>query len=314
MKQIKLNLSIPSNFAGQRCDQAIAKLLPDYSRSRIQQWFQQNMILINGIVCKPRTKVLGNEQVVIDAHLPASTAEWQAEAIALTIIYEDHDILVINKPAGLVVHPGAGNYDGTLLNALLHHLPTLASLPRAGIVHRLDKDTSGLLVIAKTLEAHTQLVKQLQARTVKRQYIAIVIGKLPLAGTVDAPIGRHTIDRKRMAVVSRGKVAITHYKVMQTFTDFSLVEVSLETGRTHQIRVHMAFIKHPLVADPIYAKKVKLPKNMSAQVEEAIKKLNRQALHAKRLGLIHPATQKYMEWTIALPNDMQELLEKLAIE
>lgn len=311
MKQIQLNLVIPRSLAGQRLDQALTQLLPEYSRSRIQQWLEQEMILVNGQLAKSRAKVLGNEKITITASISEQNDQWQAEAIALKIVYEDADILVLNKPAGLVVHPAAGNHTGTLLNALLHHLPELAFLPRAGIVHRLDKDTSGLLVVAKTLEAHTQLIKQLQARTVKRQYEALVMGNVTTSGTIDAPIGRHSIDRKRMAVVTQGKPAITHYRVLQNFTEFSHLQINLETGRTHQIRVHMTHIKHPLIGDPIYGKRQKLAKSLPHELVEKISEFKRQALHARRLGLLHPSQGIYMEWEAPLPSDMIGLLEQL---
>lgn len=313
MKQIQLNLIIPPSLAGQRLDQALAQLLPDYSRSRIQTWIEQQMVTINGSFYKSRDKVFGNEQVAVNATLSDVNEQWVAQAIGLDIIYEDEHILVISKPAGLVVHPAAGNYEGTLLNALLHHLPTLATLPRAGIVHRLDKDTSGLLVIAKSLEAHADLIKQLQARTVKREYEAIVIGELLAGGAINEPIGRHPVDRKRMAVVRTGKPAISHYKILQKFTGFTHVQVNLETGRTHQIRVHMAYIKHPLLGDPVYGKTVKLVKSIPPALSKVITEFNRQALHARRLGLIHPITKQQMEWSAPLPHDMLNLLTELSI-
>ncbi|MDF2867483.1 MAG: pseudouridine synthase [Gammaproteobacteria bacterium] len=311
MKQIQLNLVIPAPLAGQRLDQALAHLLPEYSRSRIQQWLEQQMILVNGQPAKSRAKVLGNEKIVVNASLIETNPEWQPEEIGLSIVYEDADILVINKPAGLVVHPAAGNYTGTLLNALLHHLPELVALPRAGIVHRLDKETSGLLVVAKTLEAHTHLVKQLQARTVKRQYEALVVGNLITSGTIDAPIGRHSLDRKRMAVVTQGKPAITHYTVLQNFSGFTHLQVNLETGRTHQIRVHMTHLKHPLIGDPVYGKRQKLTKAVPHELKETVSGFKRQALHARRLGLLHPSNGIYMEWEAPLPTDMIKLIEQL---
>lgn len=311
MKRIQHNLIIPISLAGQRLDNALAQLLPDYSRSKIQQWLEQQMILVNGQPSRAKVKVLGNENITINAELPPLNNEWLPEEIALTIVYEDADILVINKPAGLVVHPAAGNYAGTLLNALLHHCPELGLLPRAGIVHRLDKETSGLLVVAKTLEAHTQLIKQLQARTVKRQYETFVLGTLTTHGTIDAPIARHSVDRKRMAVTSQGKPAITHYKVLKNFSDITHLQINLETGRTHQIRVHMAYIKHPLLGDPVYGKRIKPSKLAKPIIDKISEYFKRQALHAKRLGLIHPTTQCYMEWQAELPPDMQRVLTDL---
>jgi 23S rRNA pseudouridine1911/1915/1917 synthase len=311
MKQIQLNFIVPATLAGKRLDQALAHLLPDYSRSRIQTWIANEMVKVNGLSLRAKDKLLGYEQIAIEAYADKMPETWQAEAIDLNIIYEDSHILVVNKPAGLVVHPAVGNYQGTLLNALLHHVPTLADLPRAGIVHRLDKETSGLLVVAKTLLAHTDLVRQLQARTVKRQYEAIALGQVLNANTIAEPIGRHPKDRKRMAVVNSGKPAVTHYRVLQNFQHYSHLQVNLETGRTHQIRVHFAHIKHALVGDPVYGKEIKPAKNLSPRLQQVLGTFKRQALHARRLGLIHPDSLLPVEWEAPLPVDMQDLLQAL---
>ena len=294
------SLAIPMRLSGLRFDQALAEMLPQHSRSRLQAWIGTGAITLEGEISTPKQRVWGGEKVEIQATEHPSEAAPQAEDIDLNISFEDEVILVINKPAGLVVHPGSGNWSGTLMNALLHHAPQLQALPRAGIVHRLDKETSGLLVVAKTLEAQTDLVRQLQARTVKRQYLAVVEGKVIQAeGRIEAPIGRHPTARVKMAVVSRGKPAITHFKVKERFPKHTLIECQLETGRTHQIRVHMQSIGFPLVGDPTYGAKNKL------------RLFKRQALHAWRLGLIHPQTHAAMAWEAPLPEDLSELLSLL---
>jgi 23S rRNA pseudouridine1911/1915/1917 synthase len=293
-------LAIPARLAGVRLDQALAEMLPQYSRSRLQAWIGEGLITLEGEIATPKRRVWGGEQIQVRPSEHPSEAAPQAEDIGLNIVFEDDAILVIDKPAGLVVHPGSGNWSGTLMNALLHHTPQLQSVPRAGIVHRLDKETSGLLVVAKTLEAQTDLVRQLQARTVKRQYLAVVEGRMTQAeGRIEAPIGRHPTARVKMAVVSRGKPAVTHFKVMERFAQHTLVECQLETGRTHQIRVHMQSIGYPLVGDPAYGAKNKQ------------RIFKRQALHAWRLGLLHPETHQAMAWEAPLPSDFQELLAAL---
>lgn len=307
---ISLETTIPSHLAGRRLDHVLAELLPEYSRAKLQQWIKKQELLVNGHVKRPRDIVLGGEIISLNASLPAQEC-WEAQAIDLNIVYEDEALLIINKPIGLVVHPAAGNPDSTLVNALLHHLPKLAQLPRAGIVHRLDKDTSGLLVVAKTLTAHTHLVRQLQSHTVQREYAAIVCGVLISGGTVDEPISRHAKQRKKMTVSDSGKVAITHYRIAERFRAHTLVKVHLETGRTHQIRVHMAHIHHPIVGDSTYGGRLQLPKNTSNELISALRNFNHQALHARRLGLIHPLTNEYREWKIELPKDMQSLLDVL---
>ena len=298
---------VPPDCAGLRLDQALARLLPQHSRSRLQAWLRDGRISVDG-VCSldAKRKTWGGERIEVSVAADPSELPAAAEDIALSILYEDDDILVINKPVGLVVHPGSGNWQGTLLNALLHHAPQLAAIPRAGIVHRLDKETSGLLVVAKTLEAQTDLVRQLQARTVKRHYLALVHGVVPRDGVVDAPIGRHPTQRIKMAVVSvelSGKEARTHYVAQERFADATLLECRLETGRTHQIRVHMSSIKHPLVGDPVYGRRGGGSPLFAA--------FPRQALHAWRLALLHPRTHQEMSWEAPLPEDFAELLETL---
>lgn len=309
-KQIHLTTTIPDSLSGSRLDQALATLFPEYSRSRIQTWIHNAQIKINDQSTRPRHKVRGGEKVVIIAELEA-TESWGPEPIALDILYEDNDILVVNKAAGIVVHPAIGNRTGTLVNALLYHAPELAQLPRAGIIHRLDKDTSGLLVIAKTLPAHTALVKQLQKRLIKREYEAIVIGTITAGGTIDAPMGRHAKHRKQMAITINGKPAVTHYRVIERFRTHTHLRILLETGRTHQIRVHMAHIHHPLVGDPTYGGRLRLPANINNTLRDTLRHFHRQALHAIRLGLTHPTTHEYQEWTTPIPNDMQQLLNTL---
>ena len=307
---IELAARIPPAAAGQRLDQVLAELFPDYSRSRLQQWIHSGAVRVDGDQRKGKDRVLGGEQIEIAAELEEDTGV-QAQDIALELVYEDRNLLVIDKPAGLVVHPAAGNPDGTLQNALLHYDPQLATVPRAGIVHRLDKDTSGLLVVARNLTAHQSLVAQLQARSVKREYLAVVWGLLIAGGTVDAPIGRHSVDRKRMAVSSFGKPAITHYRIEERFRAHTLVRVNLETGRTHQIRVHMASIRHPLLGDPVYGGRPRPPAGMSAAARAAVLSFKRQALHATRLSLRHPVGGEVLEWDSPLPDDMVELLQAL---
>lgn len=294
---------IPQDCCGLRLDAALARLFPEHSRSRLQAWMKAGRVRVDGAVPDPKRKVLGGESVLVDAVAEAGTRH-QAEAIDLPLVFEDEALLVIDKPAGLVVHPGSGNWSGTMMNALLHHAPELAGVPRAGIVHRLDKDTSGLLVVAKTLAAQTDLVRQLQARTVKRQYLALVHGLVSGEGSVDAPIGRHPVQRTRMAVVPGGREARTHYRPRQRFAAATLVECRLETGRTHQIRVHMASIGHPLVGDPVYGRR--------KCADPRLERFPRQALHAWRLALMHPVTGAELAWESQLPQDFATLLAELA--
>ena len=297
---------IPDTLAGKRVDQALAILFPQYSRSRLQQWIRDGHVTISGLPCTAKSKVWGGESVSVKIQADADDMAFLPEDIPLDVVYEDEHILVVDKPAGLVVHPGSGNWSGTLLNALLQHSPSSATLPRAGIVHRLDKDTSGLLVVAKSLSAHTGLVAQMQARTIGREYAAIVHGNIKSDGSVDAPIGRHPRDRKRMAVVARGKPATTHYAVDESGPGWTLLTCRLETGRTHQIRVHLASIGHALLGDPVYR---------AARVSNVLprqgREFPRQALHAQYLQLQHPASGQAVEWRSPLPDDLIELLDCL---
>lgn len=307
---INLSATIPDHLAGKRLDQALAVLFAQYSRARLQTWIRNKEVLVDNQVKRPRDPVHSGEIISIIADLPPA-GTWQAQAINLNLVYEDESLLVINKPIGLVVHPAAGNPDCTLLNALLYHCPDLVQLPRAGIIHRLDKDTSGLLVVAKTLIAHTELVKQLQARSIQREYEAVVNGILISGNTIDEPIGRHRIQRKKMAVIESGKPAVTHYRVLERFRAHTHLKVLLETGRTHQIRVHMAHIHHPLIGDSLYGGRLLLPKGAGPELIETLRHFKHQALHAKRLGFIHPITAQYIEWLAPLPADMQQLLDVL---
>ncbi len=303
-----LHFVVPDDCAGSRLDQALSRLLPEYSRSRLQEWVALQQVTLDGEPATSKQKVWGGEKLVVLPQAHPAEQPYQAEDIALDVVYEDDALLVINKPAGLVVHPGSGNWEGTLLNALLHHAPQLEAVPRAGIVHRLDKDTSGLLVVAKTLTAQTHLVRQLQARSVKREYLALVHGELQHGGMLDAPVGRHPTQRVKMAVVESGKPATTHYQVEEKFPSCTLLRCRLETGRTHQIRVHMTHLKHPLVGDRVYQKGA--PKCVP-QLRELLNGFPRQALHATRLALEHPVSGEMMEWHVPLPHDMQQLLQQI---
>ncbi|MCO1335401.1 23S rRNA pseudouridine(1911/1915/1917) synthase RluD [Microbulbifer sp. OS29] len=308
---IKLDIQVPANMAGRRLDQAAAELIPDYSRARLQSWIKGGQLTLNGAPAKPKDKLFGGERLCLRAELQPQ-GSWLAQDLDLDIVYEDDCLMVVNKPAGLVVHPAAGNPDGTLLNGLLHHNSTQELVPRAGIVHRLDKDTSGLMVVAKTLAAQVHLVNQLKQRTVSRQYDALVQGYITGAGRVDAPIGRHRQNRLKMAVLDfGGKEAITHYQVQQRFRTYTLLRCKLETGRTHQIRVHMAHIRHPLVGDPVYGGRPKLPREASAELIGALQGFPRQALHAAELALVHPTTGQAMHWCAPMPTDMLSLLKLL---
>jgi 23S rRNA pseudouridine1911/1915/1917 synthase len=296
-----LTLIVPEQGVGVRLDQVLAALLPQHSRNRLQGWIKDGRVSVDGVTeTEPKRKVLGGEALNVGMAPEQGVLAEQPEDIPLAIVHEDESLLVINKPAGLVVHPGSGNWSGTLMNALLHHVPGIDTVPRAGIVHRLDKETSGLLVVAKTLEAQTDLVRQLQARSVKRQYLAVASGTVERNGTIDQPIGRHPVQRTKMAVVGGGKPAVTHFRVLERFAAATLLECSLETGRTHQIRVHLAHAGHPLLGDPVYGRPSKKTPAFS-----------RQALHATRLGLIHPSSGEAMLWEIPMPADMLALLETL---
>lgn len=313
--QIHIDIEVPAEYAGQRFDQIAADLIPDYSRARLQSWIKGGQLTIDGRSGKPKDKLFGGETLQLRAELEPQ-GEWQPQLMDLDIVYEDDSLLVVNKPAGLVVHPAAGNPDGTLLNGLLAHCAGQRNIPRAGIVHRLDKDTSGLMVVAKTLQAQADLVNQLKARTVSRQYDAIVLGVLSGGGTVDAPMGRHRQHRLKMAVLGKsgdggGKEAITHYRLQERFRGHTLVRCQLETGRTHQIRVHMAHIRHPLVGDPLYGGRNKLPTGADPELVAALQQFPRQALHAAELALIHPQTGEPMHWSAPMPEDMLQLLALL---
>ena len=313
-QEINLKSVITSTQTGQRLDRALAELFPDYSRTRIKEWILSGAVRIDGEVFDtPRTKVVEDQTVDISTELQEEVVA-EAQKIDLDIIYEDDDILVINKQAGLVVHPGAGNLDGTLMNALLHHCPNIEHVPRAGIVHRLDKDTTGLMVIAKTIEAQTHLVTALQAREITREYEAIAFGTMTAGGMVDAPIDRHPTRRTHMAVVHNGKPAVTHYRVAEKFRAHTRLRLRLESGRTHQIRVHMAHIGHVLVGDPVYGGRPRLPKAASPEFIEVLKNFKRQALHAVRLELSHPITCDVMSWTAPIPDDIVALTKALRID
>lgn len=312
--RVELQASVPLEMHGNRLDQVAAHLFPDYSRSRLQAWIKEGALSVDGRSCRPRDKVSSGAELRIDAELESVVA-WQPQDIDLDIVYEDQAILILNKPAGLVVHPAAGHAEGTLVNAVLAHAPEVAQLPRAGIVHRLDKDTSGVLVVAKTLPSHRHLVEQLQARSVKREYVALCFGAMTGGGTVDAPIGRHPRQRKKMAVVEAGgKHAVTHYRLIERFVHHSHIAVSLETGRTHQIRVHMAYRHHPLIGDPVYAGRPRIPPGASETLVQALRSFSRQALHARSLGLVHPESGDHVQFDCPLPQDILDLLAVLKQE
>ncbi|NCF51474.1 23S rRNA pseudouridine(1911/1915/1917) synthase RluD [Gammaproteobacteria bacterium] len=302
--------SIPVALAGQRLDQALARMFPEYSRSRLKAWLLDGAITVDGSSPKPRDPVSGGEQVVLRA-VPDATTVADPEPISLDVVYEDAALMVINKPAGLVVHPGAGNARGTLMNGLLHHAAELEQVPRAGIVHRLDKDTSGLLLIGKTLVAHTALVRLLAERRIARNYLAVCGGVLTGGGRIDAPIGRHPVDRKRMCVRQDGKPAVTHYTVIERFAAHTYVSVVLETGRTHQIRVHFAHRRHALLGDPVYGGRLALPAGASEPLKTALRAFRRQALHAVKLELEHPESGARLSFTAPPPADFAALLEVL---
>ncbi|PXX94903.1 23S rRNA pseudouridine(1911/1915/1917) synthase RluD [Halomonas sp. LBP4] len=301
---------VPDAMAGLRLDQAAAELFADFSRERLKGWIKAGALTVDGTPARPRDKVYGGERLQLQAELE-DDARFEPEAIPLDVVFEDDEVLVIDKPAGLVVHPAAGNPDGTLLNALLHHCPALAAVPRAGIVHRLDKDTSGLMVVAKTLMAQTSLVEQLQARSVSREYDAVSVGVMTAGGTLDAPIGRHPRDRKRQAVNASGKPAVTHYRVVERFRAHTHVRCRLETGRTHQIRVHLAHLRYPLVGDPVYGGRLKLPRGGGEALKALLREFPRQALHARKLAFVHPGSGETLTFRAPLPDDILLLLDYL---
>jgi 23S rRNA pseudouridine1911/1915/1917 synthase len=312
MTTIRHEAAVPLTAAGRRFDQALAEMFPDYSRSRLSGWIKSGAVTLDGAQAPPRQLLRGGEQVLLQVQLENEVSSTP-EAIALDIVYEDAHLLVLNKPAGLVVHPGAGNPAGTLLNALLHHDPKLAELPRAGIVHRLDKETSGLMVVARTLPAYTALVDLLSRHEVERQYEAVVLGTMVAGGTVDAPIGRSMGDRLRQSVRDEedGKRAVTHYRLRERFRAHSLLQCQLETGRTHQIRVHMAHINHPLLGDPMYGGGLKLPKGASPELIAELRGFRRQALHAERLSFVHPISGESLSFSAERPTDQEQLITAL---
>lgn len=311
MPQITLSAEVQPEQMGQRLDQTLAELFPEYSRSRLKTWIEADLVKLNDRITNiPREKVLGGERIEIIVEVEDET-RFEAENIPLNIVYEDDDIIVINKPKDLVVHPGAGNPNGTVLNALLYHYPPISEVPRAGIVHRLDKDTTGLMVVAKTIPAQTKLVRDLQKRKITREYEAVASGIMTKGGTVDQPMARHATKRTLMAVHPMGKPAVTHYRIMENYRNYTRLRLRLETGRTHQIRVHMAHIAHPLLGDQTYGGRPRPPKNASEDFMEVLRNFKRQALHAVMLRLAHPITGEIMEWYAPLPDDFVELLNAL---
>ncbi|ANQ16193.1 23S rRNA pseudouridine(1911/1915/1917) synthase [Vibrio natriegens] len=310
-QQIVLTNTVKDSQLGQRLDQAIAELFADFSRSRLKEWLLEGKVQVNGeVVTKPRTKVMGGEEITLQAELE-DEERWEAQDIPLDIVYEDDDIIVINKPRDFVVHPGAGTPDGTVLNALLHHYPDIAEVPRAGIVHRLDKDTTGLMVVAKTVPAQTRLVRALQKRNITREYEAIAIGRMTAGGKVDQPIGRHSTKRTLMAVAPMGKPAVTHYRVAEHFREHTRIRLRLETGRTHQIRVHMSYLQHPLLGDTAYGGRARIPTGASQELTDMIRGFDRQALHAVMLRFEHPITGEELEFHAPVPDDMVAMTEAL---
>jgi len=303
---------IPVELAGQRFDRALARLFQDYSRNQLKGFIESGHARLDGAICRPREQVVAGQIVVLERPtLPETQSSVQAQPLPLDPVHVDDDLIIINKPPGLVVHPGAGNPDRTLENALLHHFPELGTVPRHGLVHRLDKDTSGLLVVARSDRAHQRLTEAMQAREISREYRALVIGALPAGGTVDAAIARHPVDRKRMAVRDGGREAVTHYRVIERFSYHTLLRVMLETGRTHQIRVHMAHVRSPIVGDPVYGRRLSVPRGATEALGEALRAFRRQALHAARLSLAHPVTGEVMEFEADLPEDFESLLRHL---
>ncbi|HGZ7340220.1 TPA: 23S rRNA pseudouridine(1911/1915/1917) synthase RluD [Vibrio parahaemolyticus] len=310
-QQIVLTNTVKDSQLGQRLDQAIAELFADFSRSRLKEWLLDGKVQVNGeVVTKPRTKVMGGEEITLQAELE-DEERWEAQDILLDIVYEDDDIIVINKPRDFVVHPGAGTPDGTVLNALLYHYPDIAEVPRAGIVHRLDKDTTGLMVVAKTVPAQTRLVRALQKRNITREYEAIAIGRMTAGGKVDQPIGRHSTKRTLMAVAPLGKPAVTHYRVAEHFREHTRIRLRLETGRTHQIRVHMSYLQHPLLGDTAYGGRARIPTGASQELTDMIRGFDRQALHAVMLRFEHPITGEELEFHAPVPDDMVAMTEAL---
>ncbi len=310
-QQIELTQTVKDSQLGQRLDQAVAELFADFSRSRLKEWLLDGKITVDGqVVTKPRTKVMGGEVIIVQAELE-DEVRWEPQDIPLNIVFEDDDIIVINKPRDFVVHPGAGTPDGTVLNALLFHYPPIAEVPRAGIVHRLDKDTTGLMVVAKNVPVQTRLVRELQKRNITREYEAIAIGKMTAGGMIDKPIGRHSTKRTLMAVSPMGKPAVTHYRVAEHFREHTRIRLRLETGRTHQIRVHMSYLQHPLLGDTAYGGRARIPKGATPELTDMIRNFDRQALHAVMLKFKHPTTGEEVEFHAPVPDDMIVMTEAL---
>ena len=301
---------IPAELAGLRLDQALAQMFPEYSRSRLKEWLLAGAITLDGGPKRPRDAVAGGEVVSLRPRADVSVRA-EPEPISLTIVFEDDDLLLINKPAGLVVHPGAGNPAGTLMNGLLHHAPSLEAVPRAGIIHRIDKDTSGLLLVAKTVTTHTALVRLLADREIERHYVAVCNGVLTGGGTIKEPLARHPVDRKRISVQAKGRPAVTHYTVIERFRAHTYISVKLDTGRTHQIRVHFAHRRHALVGDPVYGGRLALPAGASEALIEFLRRFKRQALHAARLAFVHPGSHESLQFEVPPPADFQDLLAVL---
>jgi len=310
MKKIELEITIPKELDGKRLDVALSELLPEYSRSKIQSWIKAGEVGVNNLNHRQRDVVNADDIIKINT-VPKNTDKDQAEAIDLNVIHEDDEIIIINKQAGLVVHPGAGNQRHTLVNALLHFDKNLDVLPRAGIVHRLDKDTTGIMIIARTIKSHTHLVSELQKRNIKRNYRALICGQLIAGGTIENKIGRHPVQRTKMTVTDKGKLAITHYKIVKKFQHYSYLDIQLDTGRTHQIRVHMNSINHPVIGDPMYGKNSFLKKGIETSLRDHIKNFKRQALHAYSLELIHPKIKKLVNYKAEMPDDMKNLIKIL---
>ncbi|KTD59226.1 23S rRNA pseudouridine(1911/1915/1917) synthase RluD [Legionella shakespearei] len=311
---IQKQITVPREYHSQRVDSVLAQLLPEYSRSQITNWIKSGAVTMNQKACKPKDKALGGDLIELNAELTKVDGDFNQcnpEDIPLDVIFEDNEVLVLNKPAGLVVHPGAGNREHTLVNALLHHAPQLQHLPRAGIIHRLDKDTTGLLIVAKSLTAHTSLIRQMQARDIQRNYITLVLGHVISGGTIDTGFGRHPRNRLKMAVTGQGRQAITHYMVNRQYQDYTLLDVSLMTGRTHQIRVHMAHINHPVVGDPLYNGRMRIPVHASDELRTLIQQFKRQALHACSITFYHPKTDEELTFEAPLPDDFKLLLNTL---
>ena len=309
---IQAQFDVPLEESGSRIDQVLARLMPDYSRARLTQWLTEGQILIDGAARKPKNKVFGGEKIVVNAELEPQI-DWSAENIPLDLVHVDHDLIIVNKPAGLVVHPGHGNPSGTLVNALLSQFPELEEIPRAGIVHRLDKETSGVLAVARSLKAQANLVKQLKDRSMSRQYVALVYGHPNKEGTIDAPMDRHRLQRTKMAVVYSGKPAVTHYRVTETTAHCAWVQVKLESGRTHQIRVHMMHIGHPLIGDPVYRQGRPGLGRAAVAARDLIDQFPRQALHAQLLGLKHPSTLEMVQFEVPMAQDLAELHAQLKV-